>query len=95
MAGTGIPRVEQVGPILLNRLYRLLGDDCKISLKPVIDLPAGHTPVDACEIPAGSRSCYAIRPMCFPYAPAVSRQIDIDRTIPTCTPTTAGHRGRP
>jgi hypothetical protein len=30
-------------------------DHCKISLKPVIDLPAGHTPVDAYEIPAALR----------------------------------------
>jgi hypothetical protein len=44
MAGTGIARVENVGPIPLNRLHTLLGDHCKISLKPVIDLPAGHTP---------------------------------------------------
>jgi hypothetical protein len=38
-AGTGLARVEQVGPVLLSRLQALLGDHCTISLKPVIDLP--------------------------------------------------------
>jgi hypothetical protein len=42
-AGTGVARVEDVGPVLLGRLRTLLGDQCRISLKPVIDLPAGHT----------------------------------------------------
>jgi len=38
--------------VLLNRLRSLLGERCSISLKPVIDLPAGHLPVDAYEIPS-------------------------------------------
>ena len=43
-AGSGVARVEDVGPVLLSRLRTLLGEHCSISLKPVIDLPAGHTP---------------------------------------------------
>ncbi|HET9777795.1 MAG TPA: DUF222 domain-containing protein, partial [Propionibacteriaceae bacterium] len=54
-AGTGVVRVENVGPILLGRLRMLLGEGCTIHLKPVIDLPAGHTPIDAYEIPASLR----------------------------------------
>jgi hypothetical protein len=54
-AGTGIARVEDVGPVLLSRLRMLLGEHSTINLKPVIDLPAGHTPIDAYEIPASLR----------------------------------------
>jgi hypothetical protein len=43
-AGSGVARVEDVGPVLLGRLHMLLGDHCSISLKPVIDLPAGQCP---------------------------------------------------
>ena len=43
-AGTGVARVEQVGPVLLSRLQSLLGDHCSISLKPVIDLPSRAYP---------------------------------------------------
>ena len=55
ISGTGIARVENVGPILPGRLQTLLGNRCAISLKPVIDLPAGHIPVDSYEIPASLR----------------------------------------
>jgi hypothetical protein len=60
-AGLGVARVEDVGPVLLNRLHALLGDHCTISLKPVIDLPAGHTPVDSYEIPARLREQLQLR----------------------------------
>ena len=60
-AGTGVARVEDVGPVLLGRLRQLLGDRCAISLKPVIDLPAGHTPVDCYEIPARLREQLQLR----------------------------------
>ena len=35
-AGTGIARVENVGPIMLGQLHAMLGNRCSISLKPVI-----------------------------------------------------------
>jgi hypothetical protein len=60
-AGSGVARVEDVGPVLLSRLHTLLGDHCSISLKPVIDLPAGHIPVDAYEIPASLREHLLLR----------------------------------
>jgi len=54
-AGTGICRIESVGPVMLSQLSTVLGDNCSISLKPVIDLPAGHIPLDCYEIPAQLR----------------------------------------
>ena len=74
-AGTGVARVEQVGPVLLGRLQPLLGDHCTISLKPVIDLPSGHTPVDGYEIPASLREQIQLRYPAdvFPYTAAVRR----------------------
>ena len=95
-AGTGVARVEDVGPLLLGRLRTVLGDRCKISLKPVIDLPAGHTPVDSYEIPARLREqlqlCYPAD--VFPYAAAVSRRIDLDHTIPYLSPDRGGPPGQ-
>lgn len=94
--GTGVARVEEVGPILAGRLQELLGDHCTISLKPVIDLPAGHTPVDAYEIPASLREQILLRNPAdiFPYAAAVTRRIDIDHTIPYLNPDNGGPPGQ-
>jgi len=82
-AASGVARVEDVGPVLLSRLPMLLGDNCTISLKPVIDLPAGHMPVDAYEISASLREQLLLRYPAdsFPYADSVSRAIDMDHTI--------------
>jgi hypothetical protein len=52
---------SKTSPVLLNRLHALLGDHCTINLKPVIDLPAGHTPVDSHEIPARLREQLQLR----------------------------------
>jgi hypothetical protein len=95
-AGAGVARVEDVGPVLLGRLRSLLGDRCSISLKPVIDLPAGHTPVDSYEIPASLREQVLLRNPAdvFPYAAAVSRSIDIDHTIPYLSPDRGGPPGQ-
>jgi hypothetical protein len=95
-AGIGICRVEQVGPLLLDRLQTLLGDRCTITVKPVIDLPAGHTPVDCYEIPAGLREQLLLRHPAdvFPDAAAVSRSIDVDHTIPYVDPDHGGPPGQ-
>jgi hypothetical protein len=94
--GTGVARVEDVGPVLLGRLRTLLRDQCTISLKPVIDLPAGHTPVDCYEIPARLREQLQLRYPAdvFPYAAAVSRRMDIDHTIPYLSPDKGGPPGQ-
>jgi hypothetical protein len=95
-AGTGVVRVEDVGPVLLRRLHMILGDRCSISLKPVIDLPAGHTPVDAYEIPARLREQLQLRfpADVFPYAAGVSRSIDMDHTIAYLSPDKGGPPGQ-
>jgi hypothetical protein len=95
-AGTGVARVEEVGPVLIGRLHALLGDRCSISLKPVIDLPAGHTPIDAYEIPASLREQLLLRHPAdvFPYAAAVTRSTDIDHTIPYLSPDRGGPPGQ-
>ena len=95
-AGTGVARVENVGPVLLGRLRLLLGDHCSINLKPVIDLPSGHTPIDAYEIPASLREQLQLRYPAdvFPYAAAASRPIDVDHTIPYLSPDRGGPPGQ-
>jgi hypothetical protein len=94
--GSGIARVEQVGPVLLSRLRALLGEHCSINLKPVIDLPAGHIPVDSYEIPARLREQLHLRYPAdvFPYAATVSRRIDLDHTTPYLSPDKGGPPGQ-
>ena len=94
--GSGVARVEDVGPVLLGRLRSVLGDRCVINLKPVIDLPAGHTPVDSYEIPARLREHLQLRYPAdvFPYAAAVSRRIDVDHTIRYVSPDCGGPPGQ-
>jgi hypothetical protein len=94
--GAGVARVEDVGPVLLGRLRSVLGDRCMINLKPVIDLPAGHTPVDSYEIPARLREHLQLRYPAdvFPYAAAVSRKIDVDHTIRYLSPDRGGPPGQ-
>jgi Domain of unknown function (DUF222) len=95
-AGTGICRIENVGPVMLSQLHTLLGNNCSVGLKPVIDLPAGHIPLDCYEIPAQLREQLLLRYPAdvFPYAAAVSRSIDIDHTIPYLSPDRGGPPGQ-
>ena len=95
-AGRGVARVEEVGPMLLGQLGAVLRDRCTINLKPVIDLPAGHTPVDSYEIPASLREQILLRCPAdlFPYAAALSRRIDVDHTIPYLSPDRGGAPGQ-
>jgi hypothetical protein len=62
----------------------------------VIDLPAGHLPVDDYEIPAALREQLQLRCPAdvFPYAAAVSRRIDLDHTIPYLHPDNGGPPGQ-
>jgi hypothetical protein len=95
-AGTGVARVEDVGPVLLGRLRHLLGERCSINLKPVIDLPAGHIPVDCYEIPVRLREQLQLRYPAdvFPYAAGVSRRMELDHTIPYRSPDRGGPPGQ-
>ena len=67
-ASSGVARVEEVGPVLLGRLRSVLGDRCMINLKPVIDLRAGHTPVDSMrsQLGFGSTCSSGTRLTCSP-----------------------------
>jgi len=82
--------------MLPNRLPAPLGDHCTINLKPVIDLPAGHTPVDSYEIPARLREQLQLhyRADIFAHAAAVNRRIDLDHTIPYLSPDKGGPPGQ-
>ena len=95
-AGAGVVRVEDVGPVLLGRLRNLLAERCRISVKPVIDLPAGHIPVDCYQIPARLREQLQLRYPAdvVPYAAGVSRRMELDHTIPYLSPDRGGPPGQ-
>lgn len=84
--GAGPVRVERVGSSALGQVRRwLAGADCQISVRPVIDLSAELSPVDAYEIPAALRRLIGLqRPAgVFPYSAAVGgRGVDLDHTVP-------------
>ena len=62
----------------------------------MIDLPAGHIPVDTYEIPPSLREQVLLRNPAdvFPYAAGVSRRIDVDHTIPYLSPDKGGPPGQ-
>ncbi|MFW6597827.1 hypothetical protein ACOCHS_04800, partial [Propionibacteriaceae bacterium Y2011] len=80
--GTGVARTEGIGPQAAEQVRAWLGD-CTILLRPVIDLPAGLTPVDAYEIPQAMRDHMRLRQpvSSFPFAASRGR-LDLDHTIP-------------
>ncbi|MFY9916206.1 MAG: DUF222 domain-containing protein, partial [Nocardioidaceae bacterium] len=80
-SGTGVARVEQVGPVTVDRVRSWLGH-ANVTVKPVIDLNH-QVPVDAYEIPDRIREAVhlTIPVDCFPYATSTRRTGDIDHTI--------------
>ena len=92
--GTGVGRVEGIGPVTLNRLQSWLANS-RVTVKPVIDLPH-QTPVDSYEIPTRVRE--AIHLICpvdsFPYATSTSRSGDLDHTTPYRPPDQGGPPGQ-
>ena len=93
-AGTGVARVEDIGPVLLSRLRQVLGTRCQIQLKPVIDVNDQPAPVDSYEIPARIAEHLRLRQPTdvFPYAAGGSRRTDLDHTIPYRSPDTVAAR---
>ena len=67
-SGTGVARVEQIGPVTVDRVRTWLAH-ANVTVKPVIDLH-NQVPVDAYEIPDRIREAVhlAIPVDCFPYA---------------------------
>ena len=93
-SGTGVARVEQVGPVTLDRVRSWLGH-ANVTVKPVIDLN-DQLPVDAYEIPDRIREAVhlAIPVDCFPYATSTRRTGDIDHTIAFVKPDEGGPPGQ-
>ncbi|MFW6599650.1 DUF222 domain-containing protein [Propionibacteriaceae bacterium Y2011] len=80
--GTGVARTDGLGPQSADTVRGWLGD-CTILLRPVIDLPAGLTPVDAYEIPQAMRDHMQLRQPVSSFPFAASRgKLDLDHTIP-------------
>jgi hypothetical protein len=80
--GTGVARVEDLGPFTRTQLIGLLGHE-RITVRPVIDL-ADRIPADAYEIPdAMAERLHLTKPAdVFPHAVSLSRRLDHDHTIP-------------
>ena len=95
-AGTGVTRIDDMGPVLLTRLRQVLGTRCQIQLKPVINLNDEPAPVDSYEIPARIAEHLRLRqPMdVFPYAAGGSRRTDLDHTTPYLHPQRGGPPGQ-
>ncbi|GAA2091981.1 hypothetical protein GCM10009841_00600 [Microlunatus panaciterrae] len=83
LAGGGVARLEDAGPITLGQVRELLGSDCQITLQPVIDL-ADAPPVDGYEFPARLRTNLFLRNPAdiFPFSTHTGRRKQIDHTIP-------------
>lgn len=94
-AGAGVARVENIGPVLLSQLRRLLGHSCRVALRPVLDL-ADCRPVDAYEAPRSLREVVHLRNPAdvFPWGSNLSRGQDLDHTIPYLAPDRGGPPGQ-
>ena len=95
-AGTGVTRIDDMGPVLLTRLRQVLGTRCQIQLKPVINLNDEPAPVDSYEIPARIAEHLRLRQPVdvFPYAAGGSRRTDLDHTTPYLHPQRGGPPGQ-
>lgn len=81
-SGSGVARVEGVGPVTVDQVRELLGHG-NVTVKPVLD-PENAPGVDGYE--ATDRLQEAVRILtpadAFPFATGCSRQTDLDHTIP-------------
>ncbi len=94
VTGRGVARVEQVGPVTVDRVKTWLSG-ANVVVKPVIDLNQ-QIPVDAYEIPDRIRDAVHLRtPVdCFPYATSTRRTGDLDHTIAYVSPDNGGPPGQ-
>lgn len=81
--GLGVTRVEDIGPIVSSLVADWL-KHCHVAIKPVIDLAADQTTVDAYEIPGNMRERVFLRypGSVFPYSGSIGRHLDQDHSIP-------------
>ena len=93
-AGSGVARVEGLGPFTRTQLIRLLGHE-HITVRPVLDL-ADQVPADAYEVSDSmAEMVHLIKPAdVFPHAPSLSRRLDHDHTIPYVDPRDGGPPGQ-
>jgi hypothetical protein len=77
----GVARVEELGPLLLDQVGRLLAH-AHVDLKPVVDL-ADVVRVNAYEHPESVKERVHLRTVgeVFPHASRVSRRVDMDHPI--------------
>jgi hypothetical protein len=82
IGASGVARVEEVGPLLLDELAQLLGH-ARITLDPVIDL-ATSVSVNGYEHPESVKTRTRLRTVgdVFPHARTISRQTDMDHPDP-------------
>jgi hypothetical protein len=80
---SGIARLEGHGPVTTDWVRETLGPTCRFKIQPVLDL-AGQAPVDAYEIPDRHRQAVHLMTPAdtFPYGSSLSRQQEVDHTIP-------------
>ena len=78
-----IARIEGHGPVTEAWIRRVLGPNARFKVTPVLDL-AGQAPVDAYEIPDRHRQAVHLMSPAdiFPYASCLSRQMQVDHTVP-------------
>ena len=78
-----IARLEGHGPVTEAWITRVLGPNAKFKIQPVLDL-AGQAPVDAYEIPDRHRQAVHLMTPAdtFPFASSLSRDKQVDHTIP-------------
>ncbi len=78
-----IARLEGHGPVTEAWITRVLGPRAKFEVQPVLDL-AGQAPVDAYEIPDRHRQAVHLMTPAdtFPFASNLSREQQVDHTIP-------------
>jgi hypothetical protein len=81
-AGVGVARVEELGPLLLDQVTRLLAHT-NVTLRPVLDLAAAVA-VDAYEHPTSvrDRTAVLVPADVFPHSTSLTRRVDLDHAVP-------------
>ncbi|GAB2445638.1 hypothetical protein GCM10027062_28050 [Nocardioides hungaricus] len=89
----GVARVEELGPLLVEQVRRLLGH-AHVDLKPVVDL-ADTFRVNAYEHPESVKERVHLRTVgeVFPHASRVSRKVDMDHPVEWRADGSAGQTG--
>jgi hypothetical protein len=93
-SGSGVARVDGVGPVVAKLVRDWLGRRAVI-VRPVLDL-AGVAPVDGYEAPDEMREAVRLHTPAdvFPHATCTSRRMDLDHTDPYVDPGDGGPPGQ-